>query len=136
MRDGEGVHHVVTVRVTGASVPRAAGLIARSIATSPLVKTAIAGRDPNWGRILAAAGGAGHGAKLKQDKVRLWIGDVLIVEGGVASLEPSAERRAGQVMKQDEYELRIDLGLGDAEAQCLACDLSHDYVSINADYRT
>lgn len=134
MRDGEGVHHVVTVRVTGARSERAARAMARSIATSPLVKTAIAGRDPNWGRILAAAGYAG--VPMNPTRARLSIGDVVIVDGGVAADGIRAERRAAEVMKREAYDMVLDLEQGDGEARCLACDLSHDYVSINADYRS
>lgn len=134
MRDGEGVHHVVRVRVEGARSQRGAALMARSIATSPLVKTAIAGGDPNWGRILAAAGYAG--APMNPARARLWIGDVLVVDSGIGVPGADLEARAAAVMQKPAYELRLDLGQGKGAAACLACDLSHEYVSINADYRS
>jgi glutamate N-acetyltransferase/amino-acid N-acetyltransferase len=131
--DGEGVHHVVTIDVRGARSPRDAEAVARRIAISPLVKTAIAGGDPNWGRILCAIGNAG--VELRPDRIALAIGGVPVVRGGAAvdGWEPAA---VAAVMKRPAYEMTIDLGLGRATARYLACDLSHDYVSINADYTT
>lgn len=133
MGDGEGVHHVVTVNVTGARNVKAARAVARAIAISPLVKTAIAGGDPNWGRILAAAGNAG--VPLRPDRMDLLIGGVKVAEDGMA-IPRNVEARAAAVMKRPRYELTLDLGMGRARAHYLACDLSHDYVSINADYRS
>ncbi len=134
MRGGEGVHHVVTVRVRGARSETAARQIARSIATSPLVKTAIAGGDPNWGRILCAAGYAGPA--FDPARVALDIGDVPVVRGGQPVGGDATEQRAAAVMVRPEYDLVLDLGQGRAESRYLACDLSHEYVSINADYRS
>jgi glutamate N-acetyltransferase/amino-acid N-acetyltransferase len=135
MREGEGVHHVVRVEVTGARSVAAARQVARAIALSPLVKTAIAGGDPNWGRIAAAAGNAG--VPLRPGRLALAIGDVPILEAGVATADwPSREADAAAVMQRSEYTIRLDLGAGDAAAHYLACDLSHEYVTINADYRT
>ncbi len=133
MRDGEGVHHVVTVRVRGAASARAAHAVARRVATSPLVKTAIAGGDPNWGRILCAVGNAG--IALDPDRVGLAIGDVVVVRRG-ARAPGYDEARAAAVMQAPAYAVTIDLGAGSASASFLACDLSHEYVSINADYRS
>ncbi len=133
MRDGEGVHHVVTVRVRGAASARAAHAVARRVATSPLVKTAIAGGDPNWGRILCAVGNAG--IALDPDRVGLAIGDVVVVRRG-ARAPGYDEARAAAVMQAPTYAVTIDLGAGSASASFLACDLSHEYVSINADYRS
>ncbi len=134
MRGGEGVHHVVTVAVRGATSVAAARRVARAVAVSPLVKTAIAGADPNVGRILAAAGNAG--VPLKVDRLRLDLDDVPMVRGGVPVDEPTREERARAVMQRAEYVIAVDLGLGKAQGSYLACDLSHDYVSINSDYRT
>ncbi len=134
MRGGEGVHHVVTVRVRGARSETAARQIARSIAISPLVKTAIAGGDPNWGRILCAAGYAGPA--FDPSRVALHIGDVPVVQSGQGVGGAATEKRAAAVMARPEYELVLDLGQGRAESRYLACDLSHEYVSINADYRS
>jgi len=134
MRGGEGVHHVVTVEVRGARSAAAARKVARAVAVSPLVKTAIAGADPNFGRILAAAGNAG--VPLRAERLDLDLDDVAIVRGGVPVDDPAREAGARAVMQKPEYTIAVDLGLGAARAHYLACDLSHDYVSINADYRT
>ncbi len=134
MRDGEGVHHVVSVLIRGARSERAARLVARSIARSPLVKTAIAGADPNWGRVLAACGNAG--VPIKPERLSLWIDRIPIAAGGCAVDDPNAEPAARAVMQRREYSMTIDLGLGDAESHYLACDLSHEYVDINASYRS
>lgn len=134
MRGGEGVHHVVTVAVRGARSEAAARKVARAVAVSPLVKTAIAGADPNVGRILAAAGNAG--VPLVVDRLQLDLDDVAMVRGGVPVDDPTREERARAVMQRAEYVVALDLGLGAAGAEYLACDLSHEYVSINADYRT
>jgi len=133
MRDGEGVHHVVSVAVRGAASARAATLVARRIATSPLVKTAIAGGDPNWGRILCAVGNAG--VPLRPERVSIWLDEVAICAAGAVA-PGFDEARAAQVMQQPAYTIAVDLGAGDAAARYLACDLSHEYVTINADYRT
>jgi glutamate N-acetyltransferase/amino-acid N-acetyltransferase len=131
--DGEGVHHVVTIDVRGARTSRDAQAVARRIAISPLVKTAIAGGDPNWGRILCAVGNAG--AELRPDRIALAIGGVPVVRRGAAvdGWDPAA---VAAVMKAPAYTMTIDLGQGRANARYLACDLSHDYVTINADYTT
>ena len=134
MRGGEGVHHVVTIEVVGARSNAAARRIARTVATSPLVKTAIAGADPNFGRILAAAGNAG--VPIRQRSLALAIGKVVVVDGGVPVVDGARESRASQVMQKPDYTIRLDLGMGQGKAHHLACDLSHEYVSINADYRT
>jgi glutamate N-acetyltransferase/amino-acid N-acetyltransferase len=133
VRDGEGVHHVVTVEVRGAASERAATAVARRIATSPLVKTAIAGGDPNWGRILCAAGNAG--VPLAPERLAVWLDDVPIAASG-AAVPGFDEARAAAVMKQPAYTIAVDLGAGRAVSRYLACDLSHEYVSINADYRS
>lgn len=134
MRDGEGVHHVVDVIVEGARSASHARKVARTIANSPLVKTAVAGRDPNWGRILCAAGNAG--VPLVADRLELWIGDCQVVSRGVGVGGSSVEARAQRAMKAREYAIRLALHQGDASSHCLCCDLSHEYVSINADYRS
>ena len=133
MRDGEGVHHVVTIVVRGAASERAAAAVARRIATSPLVKTAIAGGDPNWGRILCAVGNAG--VALTSDRLGLRIGEVEVVRRGTVA-PGYDEAAAAAVMTAPSYRVTVDLGSGKASAQMLACDLSHEYVSINADYRS
>ena len=133
MADGEGVHHVVTIAVRKAASARAAAAVARRIATSPLVKTAIAGGDPNWGRLLCAVGNAG--VPIDPGKLGLAIGEVEVVRKGAVA-PGYDEARAAAVMKAPSYAITVDLGVGAAEAKFLACDLSHEYVSINADYRS
>ena len=133
MRDGEGVHHVVTIRVRGAASVRAAQTVARRVAISPLVKTAIAGADPNWGRILCAVGNAG--VALRPDRIGLTLAGVETVRQG-ALVPRWREAEAARKMRAPAYEIVIDLGAGSAQAHYLACDLSHGYVSINADYRS
>jgi glutamate N-acetyltransferase/amino-acid N-acetyltransferase len=132
MRGGEGVHHVVAIEVRGARSSRAARQVAAAIARSPLVKTAIAGADPNWGRILAAAGNAG--VPLDPACLELDLDEVAVVRGGVAVAD--ADRVARAVMQRPEYTIALELGQGEGRARHLACDLSHEYVTINADYRT
>jgi glutamate N-acetyltransferase / amino-acid N-acetyltransferase len=131
--DGEGVHHVVTIEVTGARTARDARAVARRIAISPLVKTAIAGGDPNWGRLLCAVGNAG--VALRPEAIAVAIGGIPVVRRGaaVAGWDPAAVAAA---MRAPAYPIAIDLGQGKAAARHLACDLSHDYVTINADYTT
>lgn len=134
MRDGEGVNHVVDIFVRGTRTDEAARKVARTIANSPLVKTAIAGCDPNWGRVLAAAGRAG--VPLQLDKANLRIGSVPVLIGGEPSQAPSWEKKASETMRKSEYAMILDLGMGPGRARYLACDLSKEYVAINADYRS
>jgi glutamate N-acetyltransferase / amino-acid N-acetyltransferase len=133
MADGEGVHHVVAIDVRGARTRRDAQAVARRVAISPLVKTAIAGGDPNWGRILCAVGNAG--IELRPDRIALAIGDVPVVHRG-AAVDGWSPEAVAAVMKRPAYTMTVDLGVGRASARYLACDLSHDYVTINADYTT
>lgn len=131
--DGEGATKLVEIRVTGARNTEDASRVARTIAESLLVKTAFAGEDPNWGRIIAAAGRAGVG--FNPDRVDLSIGNVSVVsEGKLASGD--WEPRAAQVMKQREFSIVLNLRSGSADAAFLTSDLSEEYVRINADYRT
>ena len=131
-RDGEGATKLVEVVVRGAASYGDARAAAMTVANSPLVKTAIFGQDPNWGRVLAAAGRSG--ASLDQEKIDLYFGKVKIVENG-APLEVSANA-ARQPMLASEVIITLDLKLGEAEARVFTCDLSYDYVRINAEYHT
>ncbi len=133
VRDGEGATKFVTVRVTGATTPLDADMAARAIANSPLVKTAIAGEDPNWGRVVMAVGKSG--ANADRDTLSIWFGDELVAENGWVSAGYS-ESRAAKHMAEDEVTIRADLGLGQSEATVWTCDLTHGYISINADYRS
>ena len=132
--DGEGAEHVVTIRVEGARTAADALRIARTIATSPLVKTAFFGKDPNWGRILGAAGRAG--VKLDPDRLTLDLEDVPLVRKGGGVMTADREQAAHEVMKRPAYGLTLGLGLGKASDQVITCDLGHAYVSCNADYRS
>lgn len=134
VRDGEGATKFITVKVEGGKTEEECRLVAYSIAHSPLVKTAFFASDPNLGRILAAVGYAGI-ADLDQTKIDLYLDDVhVVVDGG---RNPSYREEDGQrVMKQQEITVRVLLGCGDASQTVWTCDLSHDYVSINADYRS
>jgi len=137
--DGEGVTKCVTLAVKGARTGEEADRIARIIAESPLVKTAFFGEDPNWGRILAAAGRAGF--PLDQGLISLSFDDIEIVRMGMglgkkAENQAKNENQAKKVMAAGEFKVVLDLGLGQEEASILTSDLSTDYVRINADYRT
>jgi len=131
--DGEGVGHVVTLDVRGAATPAEARLVAKAIAHSPLCKTAWSSADPNWGRLLAAAGYSG--ASFDPERVRIWIGDQLVFEYG-ARAAGFSESAAHQAMMQHEYTIAIELGEGKGECLFLTCDLTAEYVHINADYST
>jgi glutamate N-acetyltransferase / amino-acid N-acetyltransferase len=131
--DGEGVTHVVTLEVTGAEGDADARDIARSIANSPLCKTAWSSADPNWGRLLAAAGKAG--VKFDPARVTITIGGRPVFAHGVR--DPGYDEAATHAaMQPREYTIAIDLGRGHGRARFVTCDLTHEYVSINADYST
>ena len=131
--DGEGVTHVVELRIEGAPSDADALKIARSIAHSPLVKTAWAGSDPNWGRILAAVGYSG--VEIDPGKINIWFGDHEICRAGGRS--PLMDEHAAHLhLTQSEYHVRIDLGIGSGSCRFWTCDLTKEYVAINADYST
>jgi len=133
VRDGEGVSKFISVRVNGAVSNRAAKNIALSIANSPLVKTAMAGEDPNWGRVVMAVGKAGE--KADRDRLGVWFGDIEVARDG--EVAPGYEEEQGAAyMQRAEIELRVELGLGDGAAQIWTGDLTHAYITINADYRS
>jgi glutamate N-acetyltransferase/amino-acid N-acetyltransferase len=133
VRDGEGATKFVEVRVTGAASPAEARIHASAIANSPLVKTAIAGEDPNWGRIVMAIGKSG--ASADRDKLSIRFDDILVAENGWVS--PSYNEDDGAAyMKNQNIVLHVDLGLGVAKDTMWTCDLTHGYITINADYRS
>ncbi len=134
VRDGEGATKLVTLEVAEAASPAEARTVADTIAHSPLVKTALFASDPNWGRILAAVGRAGV-PELDIARVRIWLDDCLIVSGGGRD-EDYTEAAGRAVMAQDALRIRVALGRGQAAVRLLTCDLSYDYVRINAEYRT
>lgn len=131
-RDGEGATKFVTIDVTGARNFEEARQIGRTIATSNLVKTAIFGTDANWGRVLGAAGRAG--IAFDPQRLALWFGDVMLVDQGAPTAYAEADAHA--TLSGEDVYVRLDLGLGPESATVWTCDFSHDYVSINADYRT
>ena len=134
IRDGEGATKFITVAVEGGHDIQECCDIAYSIAHSPLVKTAIFASDPNWGRILAAIGYAGV-KDLDVEKIQVWLDDVQICKDGGAA-EDYTEEAGARVMSQTEMTIRVDLGRGQAKDTVYTCDLSYDYVKINADYRS
>src|SRR5499433_2560812 len=131
-RDGEGARKLITIRIRHAPNERDAGKIAATIATSPLVKTAIAGADANWGRILAAAGRSG--VKFDPSKVEIKLGGLAVARNGVGL--PFNEARALEILKSDEVTVTFDMRQGEAEVTEWTCDMTEDYVHINADYRS
>jgi glutamate N-acetyltransferase/amino-acid N-acetyltransferase len=134
VRDGEGATKLVTLLVEEARDAREARRVADAVALSPLVKTALFASDPNWGRILAAVGRAGVEG-LDIDGVRIWLGDVRIVSRGARD-QDYTETAGRAVMEEPQIGIRVALGRGDASVRILTCDLSYDYVRINAEYRT
>ena len=133
VRDGEGATKVVHVKIRGAATPHDAETAARVVGNSNLVKTAFYGQDPNWGRIMGALGRAG--IIMKEEDVSIWINDVKIVEKGLGR-GVHFEKEAAEQMKGSTFDLVIDLQQGECEDRLITCDLTHEYVSINADYRT
>ena len=133
VRDGEGASKLVTVRVEGAVSDASAQRVAMSIANSPLVKTAIAGEDANWGRVVMAVGKAGEPAD--RDRLAIWFGDICVATEG--ERDPAYDEAvASAYMKNEEIVLCVDLGLGAGTYTAWTCDLTHGYIDINADYRS
>ena len=133
VRDGEGAQKLVSITVRGAASEVAARKLGLAIANSPLVKTAIAGEDPNWGRIVAVVGRAG--VPFEQERLSIWLGGERAAKDGVADPafdEPAAARH----MKGQEVEIAVEIGAGPGTATVWTCDLTHGYISINADYRS
>ena len=133
VRDGEGAQKLVSITVRGAASEAAARKLGLAIANSPLVKTAIAGEDPNWGRIVAVVGRAG--VPFEQERLSIWLGGERAAKDGVADSafdEPAAARH----MKGQEVEIAVEIGAGPGTATVWTCDLTHGYIEINADYRS
>ncbi len=133
VRDGEGAAKFITVNVTGATSDKAAKRIAMSIANSPLIKTAIAGGDPNWGRVVMAVGKSGE--KADRDRLRIQFGDTLVAEKGQVAAGYK-EAFGAKYMKQAGIEISVDIGLGKGRFTAWTCDFTHGYIAINADYRS
>jgi glutamate N-acetyltransferase/amino-acid N-acetyltransferase len=133
VRDGEGLSKFVQITITGAENDAAAKRIGLAMANSPLLKTAIAGEDPNWGRVVMAVGKSGEAAD--RDKLRIQFGDILVAEDG-RRVPAYTEEQGATYMKNAELEISVDVGIGSGQAVVWTCDLTHDYVTINADYRS
>ncbi len=133
VRDGEGARKLVEITVSGAESDASAKKIAFSVANSPLVKTAIAGEDANWGRIVMAVGKAGEPAD--RDLLSIQFGDIRVAENGIRS-EGYSEEATSAMMQLDEIPIRIDVGVGSGKATVWTCDLTKEYVAINGDYRS
>ena len=132
-RDGEGASKLVNIRVTGAESDASARTIGLSVANSPLVKTAIAGEDANWGRVVMAVGKAGEPAD--RDRLAIWFGPHRVAVEGLR--DPGYdEATVSDYMRADVIDLRVDLGLGEGSAKVRTCDLTHGYITINGDYRS
>ncbi|PSH04532.1 MAG: bifunctional glutamate N-acetyltransferase/amino-acid acetyltransferase ArgJ [Acidobacteria bacterium] len=132
VRDGEGAQHLVRLKLSGAKSLDEARTIARSIANSPLVKTAWAGCDPNWGRILSSIGKSG--VAVDPARINIFFGPQQVCQKGVA--HPFDKKQAYEYLQQPEYEIKIELGRGKSSLEFLSCDLTAEYVHINADYST
>jgi glutamate N-acetyltransferase/amino-acid N-acetyltransferase len=133
VRDGEGARKMVAVTVEGAESDQAAKRIGLSIANSPLVKTAVAGEDANWGRVVMAVGKSGELAD--RDRLAIWFGDVRVAVDG--ERDPTySEAAATAVMKEEDIAIRVEIGLGSGKATVYTCDLTKEYVEINGDYRS
>lgn len=133
VKDGEGASKFITIDVSGAKTQKAARRIALSIANSPLVKTAIAGEDANWGRIVMAVGKSGE--KADRDALEISIGDHLITEGGKV-VEGYDETPVAEHMRGQKISIAVNVGVGRSKARVWTCDLTHGYIEINADYRS
>lgn len=133
VRDGEGARKMIEVNVTGAKAARSAKRIALSIANSPLVKTAVAGEDANWGRVVMAVGKAGEPAD--RDLLTIWFGEHRVAHQGERDPDYS-EEAVSAYMKRDDIVITVDLGLGRGKATVWTCDLTKEYVAINGDYRS
>jgi glutamate N-acetyltransferase/amino-acid N-acetyltransferase len=133
VRDGEGARKEIEIAVTGATSSRSAKRIALSIANSPLVKTAVAGEDANWGRVVMAVGKAGEPAD--RDRLAIWFGDIRVAHEG--ERDPAySEAAVSGYMKNDSVRIGVDIGLGRGKATVWTCDLTKEYVAINGDYRS
>ena len=133
VKDGEGASKFAAITVSSAESDAAARRIGLAIANSPLVKTALAGEDPNWGRIVMAVGKSGEAAD--RDRLGITFGNITVAEGGWVSPEYSEEAGAAY-MRQSELEIGVDVGIGTGQATVWTCDLTHGYITINADYRS
>ena len=133
VRDGEGARKFVEIRVKGAASKKSARRVGMAIANSPLVKTAIAGEDANWGRIVMAVGKAGEPAE--RDRLAIWFGDIRVAVKGERDPAYSEDAASAEMKKQDIV-ITVDLGIGKGSDTVWTCDLTKEYVAINGDYRS
>lgn len=134
VRDGEGATKLVAFEVKGAKDKKEAKTAAKALTNSLLMKTAIFGEDPNWGRIASTIGASG--VECSEDTLSIKIGDILVYDRGNILFTPETEEKAHKVMKKDSFKISVDLGIGEGEFMAYGCDLSYEYVKINAEYRT
>ena len=133
VKDGEGASKFITIKVSGASSKKSAKKIAFSIANSPLVKTAMAGEDANWGRIVMAIGKSGERAD--RDRIKIYIGNELVTDNGMKA-NTYSETNATKHLKESDIIISVDVGVGKSNSTVYTCDLTHEYININADYRS
>ena len=134
VRDGEGATKLVTYDISGAKSDREAEIAAKALSNSLLIKTALYGEDPNWGRIAMSIGACG--VTCKESTLRIAYDDVVLYDNGVNLFNETVEARAAEVMKKSEFTIYCDLGVGTGRFRAFGCDLGYEYVQINADYRT
>ena len=134
VRDGEGATKAVAFVVSGAKNKEEARIVGKNLTTSLLVKTAIFGEDPNWGRIASTVGASG--VECDEEKLKIAFENVVVYDRGKIIFDKETEEKAHQIMKKREFKIYVDLGIGDGEFTSFGCDLSYDYVKINAEYRT
>ncbi len=134
VRDGEGATKLVTYSVTGAKNDAEAEVVAKALSNSLLVKTALYGEDPNWGRIASTVGASG--ADADEEKLTISFDDVCVYKKGELFFDAAMEAKAAKVMKKDVFTIACDLGIADGAFEAYGCDLGYKYVEINADYRT
>jgi len=134
VRDGEGATKLVTYNITGAKDDKEAEIVAKALSDSLLVKTALFGEDPNWGRIASTIGASG--ISCSEESLTIYYDNLLIYSDEFRELDKEREERAYKIMKQDSFKVTCDLGIGDGSYTSYGCDLSYEYVKINAEYRT
>jgi glutamate N-acetyltransferase/amino-acid N-acetyltransferase len=134
VKDGEGANKLVAFDIKGAKDKNEAQKIGKALSNSLLVKTAIFGEDPNWGRIASTIGASG--CECDENKLTISFDDVLVYDRGNIYFDSETESKAAKVMQKDEFRITCDLGIGDGNFISYGCDLSYEYVKINADYRT
>jgi glutamate N-acetyltransferase/amino-acid N-acetyltransferase len=132
--DGEGATKMVTYDVTGAQSDAEAEIVAKALSNSLLVKTALYGEDPNWGRIASTVGASG--VEADEERLSISFNNLCVYDSGVLLFDTEMEEKASAVMKLDRFTISCDLGLGEGKFKSYGCDLGHEYIKINADYRT